>query len=63
MRKKGYLKKDRMVRHALKRCWFVDAWRVVDEHGNDLVQPWCETKQEAIETAAEFGIKIKGDLS
>lgn len=58
----GYLKKDRMERFNTKRGWFVVAWRIVDENGVDLVQPWPNTKSEARETAAQLGIELKGEL-
>lgn len=58
----GYLKKDRMERYNMKRGWFVVAWRIVDENGVDLVQPWPNTKSEARETAAQLGIELKGEL-
>lgn len=58
----GYLKKDRMERYNMKRGWFVNAWRIVDENGVDMVQPWPNTKSEARETAAQLGIELKGEL-
>lgn len=60
--KTGYLKKDRMERYNSKRGWFVNAWRIVDENGVDLVQPWPNTKSEARRTAAQLGIELKGEL-
>lgn len=58
----GYLKKDRMERYNSKRGWFVNAWRIVDENGKDMVQPWPNTKGEARETAKQLGIELKGEL-
>jgi hypothetical protein len=58
----GYLKKDRMERYNSKRGWFVNAWRIVDEKGIDLVQPWPNTKSEARRTAVQLGIELKGEL-
>ena len=58
MKKIGYLKKDRQERFNMKRGWFVNAWRIVDKDGNDMVQPWSNTKKEALETAKAIGIKI-----
>lgn len=58
----GYLKKDRMERYNLSRGWFVNAWRIVDKEGNDIIQPWSTTKKEALETASKCGISIVGML-
>jgi len=60
--KTGYLKKDHMERFNLKRGWFVAAWRIVDENGVDLVQPWPNTKSEACRLAVQLGIELKGEL-
>lgn len=60
--KTGYLKKDRMECFNVKRGWFVDAWRIVDENGKDMVQPWLNDKIEARETAKRLGIELKGEL-
>ncbi|HFH4279288.1 TPA: hypothetical protein ACGJ4S_000992 [Pseudomonas aeruginosa] len=56
--KSGYLKKDRQERFNLKRGWFVDAWRIVDEQGRDLVQPWPNTKTEARRVARLLNIQL-----
>jgi len=58
MSKIGYLKKDRKERYNLKKGWFVDAWRIVDKDGKDMVQPWSDTKTEARETAKHCGITL-----
>lgn len=58
--KTGYLKKDRQERFNLKRWWFVNAWRIVDAQGRDMVQPWSSTKTEARETAKKHGIMLMG---
>jgi len=58
----GYLKKDMMERYNMKRAWFVNAWRIVDEKGVDMVLPWPNTKGEARETAKQLGIELKGEL-
>ncbi len=60
--KTGYLKKDRMERYNMKRGWFVNAWRIVDENGVDMVQPWSNTKGAARETAKRLGIELIGEL-
>ena len=60
--KTGYLKKDRMERYDSKRGWFVNAWRIVDENGTDLVQLWPNTKSEARRLAVQLGIELKGEL-
>ncbi|MBW6354916.1 hypothetical protein ACLBVF_10390 [Pseudomonas aeruginosa] len=54
----GYLKKDRQERFNLKRSWFVNAWRIVDEQGRDLVQPWPNTKSEARRVARLLSIQL-----
>ncbi|ENQ7722857.1 hypothetical protein ACEQOO_004865 [Pseudomonas aeruginosa] len=56
----GYLKKDRQERFNLKRGWFVNAWRIVDEQGRDLVQPWPNTKSEARRVARLLNIQLTG---
>lgn len=61
--KTGYLKKDLMERYNSKRAWFVNAWRIVDENGADLVQPWPNTKSEARRLAVQLGIELKGELT
>jgi len=60
--KTGYLKKDRMERYNMKRGWFVVAWRIVDENGVDMVQPWPNKKGQAREIAKRLGIELKGEL-
>lgn len=54
----GYLKKDRQERYNLKRARFVNAWRIVDAQGRDMVQPWSNTKIDARQTAKALGIKL-----
>jgi hypothetical protein len=56
--KTGYLKKDRQERFNLKRAWYVNAWRIVDDKGNDMVQPWADTKTEARRTAKALNIQL-----
>lgn len=60
--KTGYLKQDRMECFNVKRGWFVVAWRIVDENGKDMVQPWSNDKSEAREIAKRLGIELKGEL-
>lgn len=62
MTRQGYLKKDRMERYNSKRGWFVNAWRIVDAQGVDLVQPWPNTKSEARSVAAQLSIELVGEL-
>ena len=57
--RQGYLKKDRRERFNMKRKWFVNAWRIVDENGDDIIQPWSNTKKEALETAKACNIEIQ----
>lgn len=58
----AYLKRDSQERFNLKRGWFADAWRIVNHQGEDLVQPWCDTKSDAYDTAKQLGIEIEGEL-
>ena len=58
----GYLKQDRMECFNVERGWFVVAWRIVDENGKDMVQPWPNTKSEARRLAVQLGIELKGEL-
>jgi hypothetical protein len=61
-RRVGYLKRDRQERFTLKRGWFVNAWRIVNEAGSDLIQPWDTRKSEAKQTADTEGICLVGVL-
>lgn len=61
--KLGFLKKDQMERFNLKRGWHVNAWRIVDEQGSDLVQPWSPTKKDARDTAESLGIFLVEDAA
>lgn len=54
----GFLKLDRQERFNMKRAWFVNAYRIVDAEGNDMVQPWSNTKTEARATAKALGITL-----
>jgi hypothetical protein len=60
MAKFAYLRKDRQERYNLRRAWFVDAWRIVDRAGNDLVQPWSNTRKDARELAHKLGYTLLG---
>lgn len=62
-RKVGYLMADRLEKVTAKRSGFIKAWRLVDAAGEDLVQPWCEKKSEALDTADSLGIFIAGNLN
>ncbi len=59
--KLGYLKQDKRECIKGRRVWFKNAWRVVDDRGNDLLQSWFDTRQKATETAKALGIKIVKD--
>lgn len=59
--KTGYLKKDRQERINVTRSYFTNAWRIVDEAGNDLIQPWMTTKYEARKAAKACGIDLIED--
>ena len=54
----GILKKDQQERYNHKRAWFVNAWRIVDVDGSDMVQPWANTKGEARATAKSLNITL-----
>lgn len=56
--KTGYLKKDRQERFNTKRGWFVNAWRIVDDQGRDMIQPWMDSEREARDVAASAGIAL-----
>lgn len=58
-----YLLKDRQERYNMKRAWFVNAWRLVDKDGNDALQPWCDTKGEALRIAKALGWIVMGMYS
>jgi hypothetical protein len=58
--KLAYLRLDRRERYNTKRAWFAQAWRIVDRAGKDLVQPWCNTRKEARETAHQLGYTLLG---
>ena len=57
--REGYLLKDRIEKFNGRRVWFVNAWRIVDKNGKDIIQPWCSTKAEAMSTAKMCNIVIK----
>lgn len=57
-----YLKQDRQERSNLKRGWFVNAYRLVDAEGHDLVQPWLPTKKEALWLANHLEYRVLGDF-
>lgn len=60
--KTGYLKKDRIIREGLGYIKVDNYWRIVDENGKDMVQPWPKTKSEARRLAVRLGIELKGEL-
>lgn len=51
----AFLVKGTQERFNLKRAWRGNAWRLTNEDGNDLVQPWFDTKTEAREFAKRRG--------
>ncbi len=59
----GYLKKDRQERYNSKRGWFVNAWRIVDATGKDMIQPWSSTKTEARDICKKLDIALIEDES
>lgn len=58
MNRTAHLVKDRQEKFNTKRGWFVTAWRIVDAQGQDLVQPWMNSKTEAKEVAELLGITL-----
>jgi len=58
--RKGWYVKDRQERFNAKRSWLVNAWRIVDSNGIDMIQPGCNTKSEATVVAKQLGIKMQG---
>lgn len=61
--REGFIKKDRTERFTLKRAWFVNAYRIVDASGVDMVQPWMGTLSEARKVAKQLGITLKGEIA
>jgi hypothetical protein len=61
MPKHGYLLKARRERFNIKRGWFVNAWRIVNDEGIDMILPWFDTKSEARKVAKSTGIVLLGD--
>ena len=53
--KTGYLKKDQKGSPKGGR---VDAWRIVDAAGCDIVQTWSRTRAEAMKLAEELKIQL-----
>lgn len=58
--KTGTLVKDRVERYSrnMGKWYFVNAWRIVDNDGEDMIQPWQNTKGEAKKLAEKLNIKI-----
>lgn len=59
----GYLVKDRREKVVCgggrrTRAWFVNAWRIVDTNGKDMIYPWQGTKGEARTAAKASNIKL-----
>jgi len=59
----GYILKDIKEKFTIKRGWFVNAYRIVNEKGEDIIQPWPSTKREAMKTAKHYNIKILGNFN
>lgn len=50
----GYLVRARKKRERTQgQSWMGTAWRIVDEDGQDLIQPWLDTKAHAMEIARQ----------
>lgn len=58
-----WIMQDRQERFNSKRAWFVNAYRIVDGDGNDLVQPWCDSRKEARELAGQLGYVLRGEYT
>ena len=58
-----YIKKDIKEKFNISsnRAWFVTVYRIVDETGLDLVQPWFDTKKELYSFIKEMGWKVEKD--
>lgn len=61
--KTGYLKKESLHRRTFGISIIDRYWRIVDENGADLIQPWPNTKSEARRIAVRHGIELKGELT
>ena len=53
-----HLVKTRQERYTFRNSWFVTRWVILNENEMDMVQPWLETKKEALEIAKELGYTI-----
>jgi hypothetical protein len=49
---------SRMERFNLTRGWFVTRWRIVDMQDVDIVQPWFDTRADAIQAAKDLGYSV-----
>lgn len=56
--KVAYLRKDHIEKFNQARAWFVNAWRLVDYRGADVIQPWASTKTEAREMARDANVYV-----
>lgn len=56
--KTGFLKQDRQEKMTTRKAWFTYAWRIVDEAGDDMVQPWLDTKNDAKQVAKLLDIQL-----
>lgn len=54
----AHLVKDRVQRYSGNRTWYVNAWRLVDHRGADVLQPWARTKAEARDMARELQVYL-----
>ena len=52
----AFLKEDIQERISVQRSWRAKAWRIVDAAGKDLFQPWCASRTEARQLAANFAV-------
>lgn len=57
----AWIKLDSQERFNLRRAWRVNAWRLVDADGRDMVQPWSDTRGNALRVADALGYVILGD--
>lgn len=60
MSKQVWLLKDKQEHFNLKRGWLVNAYRIVDVCGVDVIQPWFSTKGEAIAVAKDLWLDLSG---
>jgi hypothetical protein len=59
--KVGCLRKDYFRKLNSERLWLVNAWRLVDHRGSDVVLPWSRSRKEARELGRAANVYIIED--